>query len=515
MIAYLQKIGKSLMLPVAVLPAASILLRFGNIDYEQDFHFGQAGAWINHYIAPFLAAGGSAIFDNLPLIFAISIGIGIGGDAVAALAAVIAHLVLTHVFEQVVTVFADWPIMGGELNMGALGGILSGLIASYFYKRYHQIRLPNWLGFFSGKRFVPIITSFTMVFVAVGLGLIWGPVQNAMSSFGNWVVGLEGIGAMIYTTANRLLIPFGLHHVLNNIAWFQIGTYVDASGKIYHGDLNRFFAGDKEAGLLMTGFFPIMMFALPAAALAIIHSAHKHKRKLISSIFLSAALASFLTGITEPLEFAFMFVAPLLYVFHAVLTGISGYVAAELGIRHGFGFSAGFIDYAINYPLATKPLLIVPIGLIFAVIYYGLFRFMIMRFNLATPGREPDDDSKLPGGGIAGMASMAGIGGTGKAGISGLVGGGKAGIAGVAEVDGGEDRLAESVAEALGGVHNIQSIDACITRLRLIVHDEALVDEARLKALGAAGVIRLGRGSVQAIFGMQAEKLKDQIKSLL
>ena len=482
MFAFLQKIGKSLMLPVAVLPAASILLRFGNIDYEKDFHFGDFGRWLNTYIAPFLDAGGSAIFDNLPLIFAISIGIGVGGDAVAALAAVIAHLVLNFVFVEVAKVFSRWSMLDAELNMGVMGGILAGLVASFFYKKYYNITLPNWLGFFSGKRFVPIITSFSMVFIAVGLGLIWGPVQVILNDFGKWITGLGGIGALIYTIANRLLILFGLHHILNNIAWFQIGTYVEAGGQVYRGDINRFFAGDPTAGLFMTGFFPIMMFALPAAALAIVHSAKPEKRKLISSIFLSAALASFLTGITEPLEFAFMFAAPLLYVVHAILTGISAFIAAELGIKHGFGFSAGFIDYVINFPLATKPLLIIPFGMIFAVGYYFLFRIMIVKLNLMTPGREHSDGNKVK---ITDERISAG------------------------------ENTAVMVAHALGGVVNIQSIDACITRLRVIVRDEGLVDEQRLKELGAAGVIHLGKGSIQAIFGMEAEKLKDRIKSIL
>jgi len=480
MFAFLQKIGKSLMLPVAVLPTASILLRFGRIDYANEFHLGETGIWLNQYIAPFLNAGGSAIFDNLPLIFAISIGIGIGGDAVAALAAVIAHLVLSYVFVEVAAIF-DWSNLDTELDMGVLGGILAGLVASFFYRKYHRIKLPDWLGFFSGKRFVLIVTSFSMVVIAVGLGLIWGPVQTAMNAAGKWVIDLGGVGAFVYSTANRLLIPFGLHHVLNNIAWFQLGTYVSPSGNVYQGDLNRFFAGDTSAGLMMTGFFPIMMFALPAAALAIAHAAKPAKRKWISSIFLSAALASFLTGITEPLEFAFMFVAPLLYIVHAVMTGLSGYIAAELGIRHGFGFSAGFIDYAINYPLATKPLLIIPLGLVFAVIYYFLFRIMIAKLNLPTPGREPEGNASLQPGNRGNTPA---------------------------------DGIAAAVAEAVGGASNIQSIDACITRLRMVVRDETLVNEARLKELGAAGVIRLGRGSVQAIFGMEAEKLKDQIKSM-
>lgn len=479
MLAFLQKIGKSLMLPVAALPAAALLLRFGNIDYVKDFGFGQFGEFLNHYIAPFLAAGGSAIFDNLPLIFAIGVAIGMVGDAVATLAAVIAYLVLTNVLGKIPTVFTGLVDKDTTLNMGVLGGIIAGLVASYFYNKYHDIKLPDWLGFFGGKRFVPIITSFAMVIVALILGLIWGPVQSWLDTFGRWIVDLGGIGAFIFMTANRLLIPFGLHHVLNAIAWFQIGDYTDAAGNVVHGDLHRFFAGDPTAGMFMTGFFPIMMFALPAAAFAIIHSAKPEKRKLISSIFIGSALASFLTGITEPLEFAFMFVAPVLYVIHAVLTGISAWLVVELGIHHGFGFSAGFLDFAINYPLSTKGWMIIPIGLVYAVVYYVLFRIVIVKLNLKTPGREDDEPAEE---------------------------GGKDGSPAA-----GDDKAGQVLA-ALGGSGNIESIDACITRLRLIVKDEKAVNDAELKRLGAAGVMRLGKGAVQAIFGTQSERLKEQIK---
>ncbi|SFE61482.1 PTS system N-acetylglucosamine-specific IIB component, Glc family /PTS system N-acetylglucosamine-specific IIC component, Glc family [Paenibacillus catalpae] len=478
MLAFLQKIGKSLMLPVAALPAAALLLRFGNIDYVKDFGFGSFGEFLNQYIAPFLAAGGSAIFDNLPLIFAIGVAIGMAGDAVATLAAVIAYLVLTNVLSKIPTVFTGLVEKDTTLNMGVLGGIIAGLVASYFYNKYHDIKLPDWLGFFGGKRFVPIITSFAMVIVGLIFGLIWGPVQSWLDIFGRWIVDLGGIGAFIYMTANRLLIPFGLHHVINSIAWFQIGDYTDAAGNVVHGDLHRFFAGDPTAGMFMTGFFPIMMFALPAAAFAIIHSAKPEKRKLVSSIFIGSALASFLTGITEPLEFAFMFVAPVLYVIHAVLTGISAWLVVELGIHHGFGFSAGFLDYAINYPLSTKGWLIIPIGLVYAVVYYFLFRVVIAKLNLKTPGRE--DDELVEEGGKE-------------------------------NVPAGDDKAGQVLA-ALGGSGNIESIDACITRLRLIVKDDKAVNDAELKRLGAAGVMRLGKGAVQAIFGTQSERLKEQIK---
>jgi PTS system N-acetylglucosamine-specific IIC component len=482
MLAFLQKVGKSLMLPVATLPAAALLLRFGAINYETDFKLGaEVGGFLNQYVAPFLLAGGSAIFDNLSLIFAVGVAIGFAGDAVAALAAVIAYMVLTSVLAKVPAAF---PFIADDvkLNMGVLGGILSGGVAAYFYRKYHDIKLPDWLGFFGGKRFVPIISSLVMVVVGLLFGLVWGPIQAALNTFGNVVVGLGAIGAGIFGFLNRLLIPFGLHHVLNAIAWFQIGEFTDAAGKVVHGDLHRFFAGDKTAGMFMTGFFPIMMFALPAAALAIIHTAKPERRTAISSVFMGAALASFLTGITEPLEFAFMFLAPMLYIVHAVVTGLSGYLVTLLGIKHGFGFSAGLIDYVLNYPLATKPLLIIPIGLSFAVVYYFLFRFMIVKLDLKTPGREDEEQ----------FAEADGAAGAG----------------------GGLRDKAVKVLEAIGGKENIKDLDACITRLRLVVKDEKLVDDRALKGLGAAGVMRLGQGSVQVVFGTQSELLKEEIRKL-
>jgi len=480
MLAFLQKIGKALMLPVATLPAAALLLRFGAINYETEFHLGAGlGGFLNQYIAPFLLAGGSAIFDNLSLIFAVGVAIGLAGDAVAALAAVIAYLVLTSVLGKVPAAFGFIPDEA-KLNMGVLGGILAGAVAAYFYNKYHNIKLPDWLGFFGGKRFVPIITSLSMVIIGLVFGLIWGPVQEWLDAFGRFIVGLGATGAGLFAFFNRLLIPFGLHHVLNAIAWFQIGDFTDAAGKVVHGDLNRFFAGDKTAGMFMTGFFPIMMFALPAAALAIIHTARPEKRKQVSAVFLGVALASFLTGITEPIEFAFMFAAPLLYAVHAVLTGVSAFLVTSLGIKHGFGFSAGLIDYAVNFPLSTNAWLIIPIGLAFAVVYYFLFRIMIVKLNLATPGREVDDVSDDAV--ATGSSSL-------------------------------QDK-AQKVLGMIGGKENITNIDACITRLRLVLKDDTVVDEKGLKAIGAAGVMKLGQGSVQVVFGTQSEQLKDEIKKL-
>ncbi|EJL47857.1 MULTISPECIES: N-acetylglucosamine-specific PTS transporter subunit IIBC [Brevibacillus] len=479
MLAFLQRIGKALMLPVATLPAAALLLRFGAINYVTEFRLGESvGGFLNQYIAPFLFAGGSAIFDNLPLIFAVGVAIGLAGDAVAALAAVIAYMVLTSVLSKVP---AAMPFIADDvkLNMGVLGGILAGGVASYCYNRYHNIKLPEWLGFFGGKRFVPIITSLSMVIIGLLFGIIWGPIQDALNNMGNWIVSLGALGAGLFGFFNRLLIPFGLHHVLNAIAWFQIGDFTDTTGKVVHGDLHRFFAGDKSAGMFMTGFFPIMMFALPAAAFAIIHSAKPEKRQAIASVFIGTALASFLTGITEPLEFAFMFAAPMLYVLHAILTGVSGYIVTAMGIKHGFGFSAGLIDYGLNFPLSTNAWWIIPIGLAFAVVYYFLFRILIVKFNIKTPGREDDEV-----------------------------------VESAASGSNSTQEKALKVLALIGGKENIVSVDACITRLRLVLKNDKIVNEKGLKDLGAAGVMKLGQGSVQVVFGTQSELLKDEIKKL-
>lgn len=479
MLAFLQRIGRALMLPVATLPAAALLLRFGAINYETEFHMGASvGGFLNQHIAPFLFAGGSAIFDNLPLIFAVGVAIGLAGDAVAALAAVIAYMVLTSVLTKVPGAI-PFIAEDAKLNMGVLGGILAGGIAAYFYKRYHTIKLPDWLGFFGGKRFVPIITSIVMVLIGIVFGIIWGPIQEVLDNVGNWIVSLGAIGAGLFGFLNRLLIPFGLHHVLNAIAWFQIGEYTDATGKVINGDLHRFFAGDPSAGLFMTGFFPIMMFALPAAALAIVHTSKPENRQVIASIFMGTALTSFLTGITEPLEFAFMFVAPVLYVVHAVLTGLSGYIVTAMGIKHGFGFSAGFIDYAVNFPLSTNAWEIIPVGLAFAVVYYFLFRILIVKLNIMTPGREDEPSESLAASGFSSMREKA-----------------------------------EQVLASIGGKENIIQVEACITRLRLHVKNENLIQEKALKDLGAAGIIRLGKGQVQIVFGTQSELLRDEIMRL-
>lgn len=489
MLAKLQKLGKSLMLPVATLPAAGILQGLGLIDYQKDIPLGALGAFLNQYVTPFMTSGALAILDNLPIIFAIGVAIGFAGDAVAGLSALIGYMVLTRVLEQVPL---QMPFIPDDvkLNMGVLGGFFVGLWSAYLYNKFHNIKMPDWLGFFAGKRFVPIITAASTMVLAVLIGMIWSPVQDGISAFGNWVVGLGGIGSFIFGTANRLLIPLGLHHVLNSIAWFQIGDYTNAAGEVVHGDLWRFFAGDPTAGMFMSGFFPIMMFAMPAAALAFMHTAKPSKRKLVGSIFIGSAVASFLTGITEPLEFAFMFIAPVLYVVHAILTGLSGLIMYVLDVHLGFSFSAGLIDYLVNLKLSTNAWLLLPVGLAFGVVYYLLFRILIVKLNLKTPGREDDDD----------LDPVSDDADTAAPSPSGEV---------------SNESKAAKVLQNIGGADNITSIDACITRLRLVVKDEKAVKDSELKKLGASGVMRLGQGAVQVVFGPQAESIKDDIKEIM
>lgn len=485
MLAKLQKLGKSLMLPVAVLPAASILQGLALIDYQKDIPLGVIGAFLNQYVNPFMNAGAGVIFGYLPMIFAIGVAIGFAGDAVAALSALIGYLVLDKILEFVPL---QMPFIADDvkLNMGVLGGILVGAWTAYLYNKYHKIKLPDWLGFFAGKRFVPIITAVTTMVLSVLIGMIWHPIQLVIADFGNWIVSTSGIGAFLFGTANRLLIPLGLHHVLNSIAWFQIGEFTNAAGEVVQGDLSRFFAGDPTAGMFMSGFFPIMMFALPAAAFAIMHTAKPSKRKMVGSIFIGSAIASFLTGITEPLEFAFMFVAPVLYIVHAVLTGLSGLIMNMLDVHLGFGFSAGLIDYLVNMKLSTNAWMLIPVGLIFAVVYYFLFRILIVKLNLKTPGREDDDEEENLDANAPAAATAANA-----------------------------ESKAGKVLASIGGADNITSIDACITRLRLVVKDDKAVKDSELKKLGASGIIRLGKGGVQIVFGPQAEALKDEIKKMI
>ena len=381
------------MLPIAALPVAALLLRLGQPDL-----LGADGlGWDK--VAAVIGAAGNGIFANLALLFALGVAIGMAkkSDGSTALAAVVGYLVFKAVCDAMSPFVLGLAKEGEEqtlVNYGVLGGILVGLIAGYLWQRYHRISLPPYLAFFGGRRFVPIITAFAALFLAVLLSLVYPLFNDGLTSIGTWVTNNSVIGGFVYGTLNRLLIPLGLHHILNSGPWFIIGSYEGAGG-VVHGDIARFLAGDPTAGAFMTGFFPIMMFALPAAALAIWHEARIPHRKAVGGIMLSAALTAFLTGVTEPLEFAFMFVAWPLYVIHAVLTGTSLALVNALGIKDGFGFSAGFFDYALNFNIATHPLWLVPIGLGYAAVYYFLFRFVIRKWNLKTPGRE-DEDADTP-----------------------------------------------------------------------------------------------------------------------
>ena len=389
-LAPLQKFGRSLMLPIAALPVAALLLRLGQPDL-----LGADGlGW--ETVAAVIGGAGNAIFSNLPLLFALGVAIGMAkkADGSTALAAVVGYLVFKGVGDAMSPVILGLPAKGATqelINYGVLGGIVMGLTAGYLWQRYHRISLPPYLAFFGGRRFVPIITSFAAIVISVVLSLVYPLFNDVLTSVGTWVTNNSVIGGFVYGTLNRLLIPLGLHHILNSGPWFIIGSYT-AHGTVFHGDIARFLNGDPTAGAFMTGYFPIMMFALPAAALAIWHEAKPQHRKAVGGIMLSAALTSFLTGVTEPLEFAFMFVAWPLYLIHAVLTGTSLALVNALGIKDGFGFSAGLFDYVLNFNIATKPLLIIVVGAAYAAIYYFVFRFVIRQWNLRTPGREEEGE---------------------------------------------------------------------------------------------------------------------------
>ncbi|MFD6887783.1 PTS transporter subunit EIIC [Streptomyces sp. NPDC059957] len=401
----LQKMGRSLQLPIAVLPAAGLLNRFG-----QDDVFGKDGlGWTN--VAKVIASAGGALLNadlGLPLLFCIGVAIGMAkkADGSTALAAVVGFLVYRAVLRAFPQSCPDGTkdVGGGCLgpdqtlaeytfqNPGVFGGIIMGLLAAWFWQRCHRVKLVDWLGFFNGRRLVPIIMTVVAIAFAVLCLWIWPAIGSALESFSDWLIGLGSLGAGIFGIANRALLVIGLHQFLNVPVWFQFGSYTKPDGQTVHGDIPMFLAGDPNAGQFLTGFFPIMMFALPAAALAITHCAKPARRKEVGGLMMSVGLTSFVTGITEPLEYSFLFLAPLLYAVHAVLTGVSMAVTWAFGVKDGFSFSAGLIDYFINWGLATKPWLIIPIGLCFAVVYYGIFRFAITKWDIKTPGRESDEE---------------------------------------------------------------------------------------------------------------------------
>ncbi|WP_102691224.1 N-acetylglucosamine-specific PTS transporter subunit IIBC [Rummeliibacillus pycnus] len=469
MLGFLQKIGKSLMFPIATLPAAALLVRLGSDDMLGSFQVK-----FIQIIAKIMAASGGAILDNLPLIFAIGIAMGFAFDnsGGAALSGAVAHLVLTGVLAKI----------NADLNMGVFGGIIAGIVAGTLYNKFYNVKFPEWLAFFGGRRFVPIITSITMAILSGVLAYVWGPVQDLIDGTGNWMLGAGALGVGAYGFFNRLLIPVGLHHVINTIVWLDFGEFKNAAGEIVKGDIPRFLAGDPTAGLFQAGFFPIMMFGLPAACLAMYFAAKKEKRAVVGGMFVSIALTAFLTGVTEPIEFTFMFLSPILYVIHAVLTGVSLMVAATLGIHDGFGFSAGLIDYLLNFGIAQKPLLLILQGLVFAVIYFVIFYFLIIKLDLKTPGREDDEEDTQ-------------------------------------DIKGTEDEVLDTKAyhtiEGLGGKDNIQQIEYCTTRLRLTVKDADQINEKELKKYGARGTIRINKTNVQVIIGTSVEFLAEAMKRRL
>ncbi|MGW6649428.1 PTS sugar transporter subunit IIA [Streptomyces sp. CB02130] len=392
--AVMQRIGRSLMLPVAVLPAAALLVRLGDSDMLGRESFP---TFITK-LAGYMAAGGGALLDNMALLFAVGIAIGFAkkSDGSTALAAVTGYLV----FKNVLATFTDpnldkvAKVVDGKIVMTeapvdakVLGGVVMGIVVALLYQKFYRTKLPDWAGFFSGRRLVPILSALAGLVIGIVFGLIWPVLGAGLHNFGEWLVGSGAVGAGIFGVANRALIPVGMHHLLNSFPWFQAGEY---NGK--NGDIARFLEGDPTAGQFMTGFFPIMMFALPAACLAIVHCARPERRKVVGGMMFSLALTSFVTGVTEPIEFTFMFIAPVLYAIHAVLTGVSMALTWALGMKDGFGFSAGLVDFGLNLGIATKPWLLVLVGLCFAVVYYVIFRFAIIKFNIPTPGRESDEE---------------------------------------------------------------------------------------------------------------------------
>ena len=488
--AQLQRLGKSLMLPIAVLPAAGILLRLGQDDLLGRIHAPVIGP----FFAAMSAAGG-ALFTNLPLLFAVGVAIGFArkADGSTALAAVVGYLVVQAVFKTMSPIVlagqVDKAGAQAQINYSVFAGIVVGLITAALFDRYHTITLPTYLGFFGGRRFVPIVVSVACLIIAFAMSYCYPLFNAGLKGLGAFIGGSGAFGAFVYGFTNRMLIPVGLHHIVNSYVWFIYGSYPTHDGTVVTGELARFAAGDPSAGILTSGFYPILMFGLPGAALAMIHVANKRQRKVAVGILSAAALTAFLTGVTEPLEFAFMFVAFPLYLIHAVLTGLSLAIAYLLDIHLGFSFSAGLIDLLLygTAPAAKHIPSLIVMGAVFFAVYYFLFRFAITKWSMRTPGREPKTEFE---------AEQEANFGDGH------------------DAAGAPDSDAEQLIAAFGGRENLVNVDACITRLRIEVADKAKVDQARLRSLGAAGVIEVGN-SVQAVFGTRAEDLKNDIKDTL
>lgn len=479
--AFLQKIGKSLMLPVAVLPIAGMLLGIGSAHFE----------FLPAVLSDVMAQSGSVIFGNLPIIFAVGTALGLTkNDGVSALAAVVGFFVMLAtmgVFSKLMGVEVK-PIMGIEsVDTGVFGGILIGIIAAYLFNRFYRLELPPYLGFFAGKRSVPILAAFAAVITGGVLSVVWPPIGNGIQKFSLWAAsGNPAAAFSLYGFVERLLIPFGLHHIWNVPFFFEVGSYLDPkTGKTMTGEIARYIAGDPTAGNLAGGYL-FKMWGLPAAALAMWRAARPENRAKVGGIMISAALTSFLTGITEPIEFSFMFIAPALYAVHAVLCSAAYFLCIELGIKHGMTFSHGLIDFIILYPQSHRALLYFLIGPIWALMYFGLFSFMIAKFDFKTPGRDIEVDN-----GVVGDAAETETSSGGRS-----------------------SSKAGQLVAAFGGGENIANLDACVTRLRVVVADPAKVDKDKLKALGATAVLSVGDG-VQAIFGTASENLKTDMDQYL
>ncbi|GAE31098.1 glucose-specific PTS transporter subunit IIBC [Alkalihalobacillus hemicellulosilyticus] len=494
----LQRVGKALMLPVALLPAAGILLAFGDALQNPDITSALPAleaTWVV-MLASIMQSAGSIVFDNLPLLFAVGVAIGLSnGDGVAGLAAIIGYLIINVTMGVMGGINADminaenpqYSLILGipTLGTGVFGGVIAGLLGSYMYNKFFNIELPPYLGFFAGKRFVPIATAFFALFVGILLHFVWPSVQTGMNAISYLMVDSNRtLAAFIFGVIERALIPFGLHHIFYSPFWFEFGQYTNAAGQLIRGDQQIFFnqirdGAELTAGTFMTGKFPFMMFGLPAAALAIYHCARPEKKKVVAGIMISAALTSFLTGITEPLEFSFLFVAPLLFAIHTIFAGLSFMIMHMLDVKIGMTFSGGVIDFLLYgvLPGRTDWWLVIPIGLVFAVIYYFGFRFAIKKFNLMTPGREEDEENEE-------------------------------------KPSGSTSELPYNVLKALGGKENLTNLDACITRLRVSVDDVNKVEKDTLKKLGASGVMQMGN-NIQAIFGPRSDQIKSQMQDII
>ncbi|MFJ7933357.1 N-acetylglucosamine-specific PTS transporter subunit IIBC [Sporosarcina sp. NPDC096371] len=480
MMKFFQRLGSSLMLPVAVLPAAAILMGIG-------YWIDSDGWGSGNVAAAFLIKAGGSIIDNMSILFAVGVALGMSKDkdGSSALSGLVGFLVVTTLLSTG-TVSMLQGIDVADVNPAFIKienqfiGIISGLIAATMYNRFSHVQLPTALAFFSGKRLVPIMTAASMLVASAVLFFVWPIIYTGLVNFGEAISGLGAVGAGLYGFFNRLLIPTGLHHALNSVFWFDVAG-ID--------DIKNFWAstGTKGVtGMYQAGFFPIMMFGLPAAALAMYHTAKTKRKKQAASLMLAAGFASFFTGVTEPLEFAFMFLAPALYVVHAALTGLSLFVAASFHWTAGFGFSAGLVDFVLSLkiPIANLPLMLLVQGLVFAVIYYVLFRFLIVKFNLKTPGREDDEDIQDDNGAVASAGGNK---------FSGM---------------------AATIYDGLGGDANVTSVDHCATRLRIEVKDMKKVDQKKIKSTGVPGINVVGSQSIQVIVGTSVQFVADEIKKI-